>query len=127
MDHVWVTLLYGSLSALLVGALGVNVSRLRVGKQAFVGAAQDPELTQAVRAHGNATEYVPLQILLLLLLELSGVSGMPLHLLGGLIFTSRLLHAVGVLLQLRVTALAALVSYLVTFAMAIWGLVIHFR
>ena len=31
-----VTLLYGSLTALLLGLLGVNVSRMRVAKRAYV-------------------------------------------------------------------------------------------
>ncbi len=127
MNHVWVTLLYGSLCALLVGALGGNVSRLRIAKKIYLSGAPDAELTQAIRAHGNATEYVPLQILLLLLLELSGLGGVALHLLGGVIFLSRLVHAGGVLARSPLLAAAAAVSYAVTFVMAIWGLVIHFR
>ena len=78
-----VTLLYGGLSVLLVTLLGVNVSRLR-GTAVGVYTPLPAGLVRAVRAHGNAAEWVPLGIFLLLLLELSAAgSRFTLHLLGG--------------------------------------------
>ncbi len=122
-----VTLLYGSLTALLLGLLGVNVSRMRVAKRAYVGAAPDPELQRAIRAHGNAAEWVPMLILLLLLLELIGASGMVLHVLGGTILASRLGHAIGLLAKLRIGALAATVTFLLAVGMPIYVLVLRFH
>ena len=120
-----VTLLYGSLTALLLGLLGVNVSRMRVAKRAYVGAAPDPELQRAIRAHGNAAEWVPM--LILLLFELIGASGMVLHVLGGTILASRLGHAIGLLAKLRIGALAATVTFLLAVGMPIYVLVLRFH
>ena len=53
---------------LLYAALSANVSRLRLRKQ------NDPEVTEAhlakaIRAHGNASEYIPLYVVLFLYLS----------------------------------------------------------
>jgi uncharacterized membrane protein YecN with MAPEG domain len=70
-----VTLLYGGLNALLVIALGLNVSRLRIAAGTLAGHPQHKELAIPVRAHGNAAEWVPLGIALLLVLEISRAGG----------------------------------------------------
>ena len=125
--HVPVTLLYGSLCLLLVGVLGLNVSRVRLATRTFIGDEPAGELKRLVRAHGNAIEYAPFQILMLLLLELAGVASMPLHVLGGAIFAGRLLHAGGIYLKNPLSTVGATISYVVTLAMGCWGLLLHFR
>ena len=125
--QVSVTLLYGSLCTLLVAALGMNVSRVRVAQKVFVGGTPDANLTRFIRAHGNAAEWAPLQILMLLMLELTGAGSMALHVAGGAILFSRLLHAGGIYLKSGVTAAAAAITYVATVTMAIGGLVLHFR
>ena len=123
-----VTLLYGSLAALLVGALGANVSRIRGVKKSFVGDLPDAELNRHIRAHGNATEWTPLLILLLLLLELSGGVGSALLLgIGGTIVAARLLHAVGMIGKSGLSIAGAGLTYLLAFALPIYALVLRFR
>ena len=56
-----------ALLAALVFALGLNVSRLRGSATTQQPAAPDDRLYVAVRAHGNATEYVPTLAVLILL------------------------------------------------------------
>src|SRR5512146_1018332 len=91
-----VTLLYGGLNALLVVLLGLNVSRIRIGTGTDAGQEGPRELTVAARAHGNAAEWVPLGLVLLLVLELSHAGNrFSLHLLGGMAFLARVLHALG--------------------------------
>ena len=46
-----------------------------------------------IRAHGNFTEYVPMMILLAFL-ELSDISELKLHLLGGAFSLGRVMHGV---------------------------------
>jgi uncharacterized membrane protein YecN with MAPEG domain len=125
--HVPVTLLYGGLLTLLVGGLAFNVSRMRLQRKVSVGATLDPQLNRAVRAHGNAAEYVPLQLLLLLLAELAGTSSGWLHALGGSIVLARCLHAGGMYFNRRLVVVGATVSYLVTFALGLTALQAHFR
>ena len=118
-----VTLLYGGLCTLLVTLLGLNVSRLR-GTTVGVGATLPAELVRPVRAHGNATEWVPLGLLLLLVLELSGAAGtFALHLLGGSLFLGRVLHAAGLYGRNRLSIAGATLTYLVLLVMSGWAVV----
>ena len=72
-----VTLLYGGLNALLVTFLGIQVSRARA-HDVGVEKPVPKEIIRTVRAHGNAIEWVPLGLVLLLVIELSGAgSGSP--------------------------------------------------
>ncbi|MCH8543043.1 MAG: MAPEG family protein [Alcanivorax sp.] len=90
-----VTALYTGLFLLLMTVLAANVVRQRLGGKVSLGDGGNRTLTQAIRAHGNATEYVPLVLIGLAVLELTGTSGAALHLYGGLFFLGRLLHAAG--------------------------------
>lgn len=122
---VSITLLYGGLNALLVTALGANVSRLRVAHKAGLG--QLPEaLVRPVRAHGNAAEWAPLAVVLLLLLELGGVDSLALHLLGGGFLLGRVLHAAGALAKAPLGSAAAGINYTTLFVMSGWAIWLHF-
>jgi hypothetical protein len=127
MPHsIPVTLLYGGLNALFVTLLGANVSRLR-GTAIGVTTPLPPEMVRPVRAHGNAAEWVPLGLLLLLALELSGSAGpIPLHLLGGFLFLARVLHAVGVYQRNPLSVAGAALTYLLMLVMSVWAIALHF-
>jgi hypothetical protein len=86
--------------AALVFLLGFNVTRLR-GATAKVGgdqASTDPtnRLFIAVRAHGNAAEYIPTLIVLFLLIGFREPAGWTSALIVGAT-VARLLHAYGIL------------------------------
>jgi uncharacterized membrane protein YecN with MAPEG domain len=88
-----ITLLYGGLLALLFLLLSVRVVQGRGKGKVSLGDGGQPELMRRIRGHANFAEYVPLQLLLLGLLELNG--GLPvwaLHVLGGALLVSRGLH-----------------------------------
>jgi hypothetical protein len=121
-----ITLLYGGLTALLVTLLGLNVSRAR-GTTVGVTTPPPPELIRPIRAHGNAAEWAPLAIVLLLAVELGGrESGLTLHLLGGGLLLARLLHAAGVLLRSKLSIAGASLNYLVLVALALKAIGAHF-
>ncbi len=121
-----VTLMYGGACGLLVTGLGAYVSASRGKFKSFIGDAPPPELQRIIRAHGNASEWVPLGVLLLLLLEVSGLGSLPLHLLGGGFLLARLLHAMGVIGKSPLSAAGAGLNYLAVGGMAIWAIVRHF-
>lgn len=122
-----VTLLYGGLCALLVVGLGLNVSRLRIATRTLAGQPQPKELTLPIRAHGNAAEWVPLGLGLLLVLELSRPDArFALHLAGGTFFLARVLHAVGFYGRSRLSVAGATLNYLVLAAMGGWAIVLRF-
>jgi uncharacterized membrane protein YecN with MAPEG domain len=84
----------------LVFVLGFNVSRMR-GVTAKVGGSQMPTdpaspLLIAMRAHGNAVEYVPTLIVLFLLVGARSPAVVAIPLIVGAT-ASRLLHAYGML------------------------------
>jgi uncharacterized protein len=90
-----VTALYAALCALLLLALTVQVILHRRRTKVGLGDGGDRGLLKAIRAHGNASETIPIQLLLLLLLELAGLAAAVVHGLGATILVSRLLHAIG--------------------------------
>lgn len=91
-----VTLLYAALLALILIALSVRVVKMRRQHQVGIGGGEVPALKRAIRVQANFTEYVPLAVLLLALLELSqSVPGWLLHTLGALLVIGRVLHGIG--------------------------------
>lgn len=122
-----VTLLYGGLNALLVVVLGLNVSRIRIATRTLAGHPQPKELTLPVRAHGNAAEWIPLGLVLLLALELSRPGDrFALHLLGGAFLLARLLHAAGFYGRYALSVAGATLNYVVVAAMALWAVALRF-
>lgn len=122
-----VTLLYAGLNALLITVLGIQVSRLRGATATGLGAALPDALVRPVRAHANAIEWVPLGLVLLLALELSGAgTRFTLHLAGGTLLLARVLHAVGVYRRNSLSVAGAGLTYLVMLVMAVWAVVARF-
>ena len=122
-----VTLLYGGLNALLITLLGMNVSRWRDARGVGIETPVPVEMLRPLRAHGNAIEWVPIGLLLLLVLELSGAgSRFTLHLAGGTLLLGRALHAVGFLGRNKLSTVGAGLTYLVILAMSIWAIAVRF-
>ena len=87
------------LAAMLL-ALGLNVSRVR-GVTGKTGGSQFPSdpasgLLKAIRAHGNAAEYVPALIVLFLLAGARSPAAVAIPLIAGAT-AARLIHAYGLL------------------------------
>ncbi|MFO1323343.1 MAG: MAPEG family protein [Burkholderiales bacterium] len=90
-----ITALYAGLLAVLMIVLAVRVIRLRWKTRAGTGDGGDRHLAKAMRVHGNAAEYVPVALLLLLVAELNHASPMLLHACGAIFVVARVLHARG--------------------------------
>jgi uncharacterized membrane protein YecN with MAPEG domain len=87
-----VTALYAGLMGLWLLALAFAVMSERRRHDVSVGDAGVPSLQRAVRAHGNAVEYVPIALILLGLAEGMGMPGWLLHLAGLALTVGRGLH-----------------------------------
>ena len=68
-----ITGFYLAILALLYLVLGLQVSRLRRGNRVTFGDGDNTKLRSAIRAHGNFAEYVPVIVLLVAILEMSGM------------------------------------------------------
>ncbi len=91
-----ITALYtGVLGLFAVGlAAGPGLLRGKVGVGAGDGGNRDLEL--AMRRHANFVEHVPLTLLLIAGLEVSGVAGNTIHIMGAGLVVFRIFHAVGI-------------------------------
>ncbi|OXE35191.1 MAG: glutathione S-transferase [Phenylobacterium zucineum] len=87
--------LWAGLHLLLILALSIQVVQQRRKHKVLIGDEGIPEMVQAVRALGNAVEYVPPALVGLAILALAGAAPVVIHLTGFVLFTGRFLHAVG--------------------------------
>lgn len=93
-----ITQFYTACLALFFLVLSFRVIALR-GNPMFrfmkFGYAGELALERAVRAHGNFSEYTPLMLLMVFLLERAGADSLWLHLLAGAFLLGRVLHGIG--------------------------------
>ena len=87
--------LWAGLNLILMLALSVRVVRTRRAQQIGLGHGESPELERAVRAFGNASEYIPAALAALVLLAVLEVSPGLIHALGLTFTVGRIAHAVG--------------------------------
>lgn len=90
-----IALLFASLHVLLYVVLSLRVVLHRRAQRVGVGTGGDAVLTRKVRVHANFSEYVPLALLMLTLLELAGIRAALLWTFGIALLLGRILHAVG--------------------------------
>jgi len=106
-----VSMMYAGFCTLLVIFLALRVVKWRREHKIGLGHGENMELQMRVRAHANATEYMPLALILLGWIELTGFDPIWLnflghtfrlsastwiHILGGMFLFSRIIHAWGV-------------------------------
>jgi uncharacterized protein len=91
-----ISMMYAGLCTLLVIYLALRVVKWRREHKIGLGHGENEELQRRVRAHANATENMPLALILLGSLELTGFQPLYIHVLGGTFLLSRLMHAWGV-------------------------------
>jgi len=92
---VYITGIYAGFLAIMLVILTKRVVNLRHAKKIGIETGADKELTQAVRVHGNFTEYAPIILILMGILELNGMPSVYLHVMGSVLVISRISHAVG--------------------------------
>ncbi|KLN96385.1 MAPEG family protein [Moellerella wisconsensis] len=90
-----VSSLYAVLGALLLIKLSLNVVKLRTQYRVAYGDGGFYELQTAIRVHGNAVEYIPMSLLLLLFMEMNGAHVWMIHLCGIILIAGRILHSYG--------------------------------
>ena len=96
------TLASGHAAALWVGlhvfillVLSMLVVRLRQRHKVAMGDEGIAELARAIRAFGNASEYIPAGLAMIIALAVAGAPPLAIHVVGLVLFVGRLVHAVG--------------------------------
>ena len=90
-----ITALTAAALALLLVILAVNTIRMRMKHRVAYGDAGQHGLTSAIRAHGNLTEYAPIGLILIGLLEFGGANRTALAAVAAGFVLARVLNAVG--------------------------------
>lgn len=86
--------LWTGLHLILLLALSALVVRQRNKHKVAVGDGGAPELLQAMRAFGNAQEYIPAGIAALAVMAVADAPALAVHLAGALLFIGRITHAI---------------------------------
>lgn len=95
MSTLPITLATAATLGLMLIWLSARVISARVRNQALIGDEGSVDLLFAIRTHGNFTEYTPIFLILLGLLEMNQVDSRLLTTLAILFVVARLLHVLG--------------------------------
>jgi len=88
--------LWAGLNLFLLLTLSLLVVRLRQKHKVALGDEGIPELARAIRAFGNASEYIPSGVAALAVLAVTGAAPLAIHVVGFILFTGRAVHAIGI-------------------------------
>ncbi|HLJ65363.1 MAG TPA: MAPEG family protein [Stellaceae bacterium] len=117
-----ITALYAGILAIIGLVLAMSISRMRGSTKTGIGSGGNPALERMIRAHGNFTEYVPLILVLMLLMEAGGASHLWLHIMGIVFVIARLAHAYGLSMNSG-TSPARLVGASLTYLVLLSGII----
>ncbi len=120
--------LYAALLGLFFVYLSFRTISVRRKKNISIGDGGDQSMLRAMRMHANFSEYTPIGLILLILVEVQGGAAVLLHALGVLFLLARLAHAYGISSaqasgKMRVGGMAG--TFTTIFVAAIW-LIIEF-
>ncbi len=90
-----ITALYASIIVLIAGILAWRVIKTRQSQGVGIGDGGNDRLIRRMRSQANLLEMALPILLLMLLMELNGMPGWILHLIGIAVTVSRVLHPIG--------------------------------
>lgn len=122
--HLTITAVTAASLAILLVLLAIHTIRLRMKYRVPFADGGHQDLVSAIRAHGNLSEYMPIGITLIGLLEASNADFIILSSLAGGFVLCRVLNAIGLFNPPGPPGPARSVgivgSLVILFAMAIW-------
>jgi uncharacterized membrane protein YecN with MAPEG domain len=124
-----ITALYAGILGLMSVAIAFQAGRLRGSTKISIGDGGNRELLLAMRRHANFIEFVPLGLVLIALVEMSGANALAIHALGGGLVAFRICHAVGLkadTIESVGRAAGAAGSTLVIVVASIWAIISFF-
>ena len=105
-----ITAVFIGLFALMLVGVSIRVTVLRAKKKISFFDGGDPQLGHAMRVQGNFTEYVPMALAVMGLIEWMGAPHWAVYLFGIVLLVARLTHAWGLysdVFQARVAGTSA--------------------
>ncbi len=128
MTALPITLATASVLGLILIWLSARVIGARVKNEVLIGDQGNSEMLFAIRTHGNFTEYTPIFLVLLGLLEYSGGNATALMVLAALFVVGRPLHALGMGedANLKLRQIGMILTFTVIVACSLYGLYLSF-
>ena len=119
-----ITTIVAAIAGLMLVILGLTAGLRRAKTDISLGTDGDAILLQRVRAHGNFTEYTPIALILLALVEMSGGSATQAWTIGGLLLVGRALHATGLIFSVLPGRVLGMLMTLASILYAVWLLLV---
>ena len=120
MENIIIIGLYFAINTIIILGLSFNVIRLRVANKVSLGDGGNENLLRAIRAQGNATEYIPMAMIGLLVLNFLGAPIWAIHISGALITLGRISHCYG-LINFKGVSIFRFFGQVATFTSLIWA------
>ncbi|MBQ4852048.1 MAPEG family protein [Pseudoalteromonas sp. MMG012] len=118
--------LYAALLILFYIKLSFEIIAIRKKQKVGLGDGGNRSLTNAIRAHANFSEYTPLTLILLFILEFQGISSWVVHTAGVVFLVARVIHWQAIKrenLKLRVVGMA--LTFLVLSGLSATSLIVY--
>lgn len=129
MQDLHITLLAAALAGLITGWLGYRCGKIRISEKILHGDGGHGLLHRRMRAQSNFTEYTPIALVLILVLDLADQDGWLLGLTALAFMLGRVLHAIG--MDAETAARPRMVGMMLTFPLlllwAAWAALVAFR
>ena len=117
-----ITALYVGILAIFAVVLAFGVIKHRARSELSIG-HDNEAMHGAIRRFGNFTEYVPLALIVIIMVESTGAPAWAVHTLGAGLVAGRILHAIGLDAAKAATLprfLGTVMTFLVLLAGGVW-------
>lgn len=129
MADMHISLFSAGIAALIVGWLGWRCGSVRMSDKILHGDGGNALLARRMRAQANFTEYTPIALILIVLLDLMDVNPLALGLSALAFMLGRVLHAIGMDAEgthwARATGMA--LTFPLLLAWAVWAILLGAR
>ena len=129
MGDMHISLFSAAIAALITAWLGWRCSKLRLSDKILHGDGGNALLLRRMRAQANFTEYTPIALVLIVLLDLMDINAWALGLTALAFLVGRVLHAVG--MDAETPSKARMIGMTLTLpimlAWAVWALLLGAR
>ncbi|MCL6249506.1 MAPEG family protein [Altererythrobacter sp. KTW20L] len=129
MGDLHISLLSAALAALVTGWLGWRCGNIRLKEKILHGDGGNALLHRRMRAQSNFTEYTPIALVLILVLDLADQDGWLLGLTALAFMVGRVLHAIG--MDADTAARPRMIGMMLTLPLLVlwagWAIAVAFR
>ena len=119
-----ITALYATICAGILMQLAMNVIKFRRKYRVSLGGGDVEELEAAIATHSNASEYIPISLILLFFLEVNEASLWLVNIFGIILIAGRCFHAYGMLNKLSARVLGMQLTIYNIMAMGVVNLIV---